>query len=323
MLGPVEEAAANPAIPATSAYAARSGATQCAQIAEARHSLLDFSRIEAGRVQACYEPTDFGVLTGDLASNFRSAIERAAVALEVDCERFHRVEGTPGRTREGSGVGLALVRELVQLHGGSISAESQLGHGTTFRVAVPLGGAHLPAARIKVPRTLSSTAIGARAFVEEALRWIPEQHVSADLAGGGGDSPRAAMADGEQALEAARRKRPDLILSEIMMPRRTGLELLQALRADESLRDVPVILLSARAGEEARLEGLDAGADDSADRAHGIWPGGGSPACAGCGVRCAPGQAGGSAGARAHRRRALERPVGNQLSAPLPICDWQ
>ncbi|HEX8757130.1 MAG TPA: response regulator [Steroidobacteraceae bacterium] len=70
------------------------------------------------------------------------------------------------------------------------------------------------------------------------------------------------VSDGEQALEAARRERPDLILSDIMMPRLDGLELLKALRSDESLRHVPVILLSARAGEEARVEGLDAGADD-------------------------------------------------------------
>jgi len=71
-----------------------------------------------------------------------------------------------------------------------------------------------------------------------------------------------AVADGEEALIAARRERPDLILSDVMMPRLDGLALLKNLRADEALRDVPVILLSARAGEEARLEGLDTGADD-------------------------------------------------------------
>jgi signal transduction histidine kinase/response regulator RpfG family c-di-GMP phosphodiesterase len=364
MLGPIEEAAANPAVPAQMRAQLQVAQRNALRLQKLVNSLLDFSRIEAGRVQACYEPTDFAASTSDLASNFRSAIERAGVALEVDCqtldqpvhldremwekivlnllsnafkftfrgtitvrvrrqdgeavlevcdtgvgipehelsrvfERFHRVEGTPGRTQEGSGIGLALVQELVKLHGGTISAESQLGHGTTFRVAVPLGSAHLPAARIKVPRALSSTAIGARAFVEEALRWIPDADVSADLPVLGGDSPRViadrfaptagarvlvaddnadmraylrdllspayaveAVADGQQALVAARRKRPDLILSDIMMPRLNGLELLQALRADEVLCDVPMILLSARAGEEARLEGLDAGADD-------------------------------------------------------------
>ena len=364
MLGPVEEAAANPAVPAQVRTQLEVAQRNALRLQKLVNSLLDFSRIEAGRVQASYEPTDLAVLTSDLASNFRSAIERSGVALEVDCqtldelvyldremwekivlnllsnafkftfrgtiavrirreaseavlevcdtgvgipehelcrvfERFHRVEGTPGRTQEGSGIGLALVQELVKLHGGAISAESQLGRGTTIRVALPLGHAHLPAARIKVAHTPSSTAIGARAFVEEALRWIPNAGTPAEIPALGGDSPPAtvswfeptagariliaddnadmraylrdllspayaveAVADGEQALEAARRSCPDLILSDIMMPRLGGLGLLQALRADQALRDVPVILLSARAGEEARVEGLDAGADD-------------------------------------------------------------
>lgn len=364
MLGPIEEAVANPAIPAQVRTQLEVAQRNALRLQKLVNSLLDFSRIEAGRVQARYERTDLAAVTSDLASNFRSAVERAGLALEVDCrtleepvyldremwekivlnllsnafkftfegtiavrvrnqdgdavlevcdtgvgipehelsrvfERFHRVEGAPGRTQEGSGIGLAVVQELVKLHGGAITLESQLGSGTTFRVTLPLGSAHLPAARIKVARTLSSTAIGARAFVEEALRWIPDAAVSTDLPILGGGLPRAiadrfeptagarvlvaddnadmraylrdllspayaveTVADGEQALEAARRKRPDLILSDIMMPRLNGLELLQALRADEVLRDVPVILLSARAGEEARLEGLDAGADD-------------------------------------------------------------
>jgi signal transduction histidine kinase len=364
MLGPVEEAAAHPAIPAHVRAQLEVAQRNALRLQKLVNSLLDFSRIEAGRVQASYEPTDFAAVTGDLASNFRSAVERAGLALEVDCrnvgepvyldremwekivlnllsnafkftfegaivvrvrrdneeavlevadtgvgipehelsrvfERFHRVEGTPGRTQEGSGIGLALVQELIKLHGGTICAESQLGRGTTFRVVLPLGSAHLPIDRLKKARATTSTAIGARAFVQEALRWIPDAETSPDLPVLGGDAPRAmadwlertagarvliaddnadmrtylrdllagaysveAVADGAQALEAARRNRPDLILSDIMMPRLNGLELLQALRADERLRDVPVILLSARAGEEARLEGLDAGADD-------------------------------------------------------------
>ena len=71
-----------------------------------------------------------------------------------------------------------------------------------------------------------------------------------------------AVADGQAALEAARRRKPDLVLADMMMPRLNGLGLLSALRRQIELRDVPVILLSARAGEEARVEGLEAGADD-------------------------------------------------------------
>jgi signal transduction histidine kinase/DNA-binding response OmpR family regulator len=364
MLGPVEDAVGNPETPSAVRMQLEVAHRNALRLLKLVNSLLDFSRIEAGRVQASYESTQLAQLTSDLASNFRSAIERAGLKLDVDCralqepvyvdremwekivlnllsnafkftfqggisvrmrregseavlevsdtgvgipdhelprvfERFHRVEGVLGRTQEGSGIGLALVQELVKLHGGTISAVSQLGRGSTFRIGVPLGTSHLAADRIKVPRTLASTAIGARAFVEEALRWIPDaevpsnvQSLSEELAPAVADrlAPAAgarilvaddnadmrgyvrdllaptykveAVVDGEQALEAARREPPDLILTDIMMPRLDGLGLLKALRSDAALHDIPVILLSARAGEEARVEGLDAGADD-------------------------------------------------------------
>jgi signal transduction histidine kinase/DNA-binding response OmpR family regulator len=364
MLGPVEEAAGNAATPPHVRAQLELAHRNALRLLKLVNSLLDFARIEAGRMQASYEPTDLAQLTHDLASTFRSAIERAGLCFTVECEdlaepvyvdremyekvvlnllsnalkftlrggiavrlrressaavlavtdtgvgvpehelprlfeRFHRVEGTMGRTQEGSGIGLALVHELVKLHGGSIEPRSQLARGSTFEVRLPFGAAHLAAEHIKAPRTLSSTAIGARAFVQEALRWIPQSadaraellppvieplsasHRFAKTAGArivladdNADmreyvrdllSPLyriEAVPDGERALQAARHTRPDLILCDIMMPRVDGLAVLKALRADESLREVPVVLLSARAGEEARLEGLDAGADD-------------------------------------------------------------
>jgi PAS domain S-box-containing protein len=366
MLGPIEEAAANPATPLPVRELLEVAHRNSLRLLKLVNSLLDFSRLEAGREQASYEPVDLAALTNDLASTFRSAMERAGLTFIVDCpdvgdpvhvdpemwekivlnllsnafkftlhghvavrlqrcensavlevsdtgagipahelprlfERFHRVEGTQGRTQEGSGIGLALVQELVKLHGGTIQATSRPGIGTTFRVALPLGMAHLPRDRLKGPRSSASTAIGAQTFVQEALRWIPtepgetslklsslaenlispaDQHLigaagsrilladdNADMRAYVRDllSPAyqvEAVADGQLALEAARRERPDLVLSDIMMPRLDGLGLLRALRNDESLRGVPVILLSARAAEEARVEGLDAGADD-------------------------------------------------------------
>jgi signal transduction histidine kinase len=248
-------------------------------------------------------------LSGTIAVRVRS--EDGAAVLEISdtgagipeeemarlFERFHRVEGT--RTQEGSGIGLALVLELVKLHGGKINVASALGKGTTLRI--PLGSAHLPGERVKTARDFAPPTAHAQAYVQEALRWIPEDGsntsttltVFNDLPDSPADMqiPAAmrariiladdnadmrgyvrdllastycveAVADGEEALIAARRERPDLVLSDVMMPRRDGFGLLRSLRADGALKTIPVILLSARAGEESRIGGLQEGADD-------------------------------------------------------------
>jgi signal transduction histidine kinase len=363
MLGPLEAAATHADTPPWVREQLALAQRNSLRLLKLVNSLLDFSRIEAGRVQASFEPTDAAAFTTDLASSFRSAIEAAGLTFRVECdpigeplfldremwekivlnllsnafkftffgeiavslqrdgawvsleiadtgvgipreeiprlfERFYRVETTQGRTQEGSGIGLALVQELVKLHGGRIEAASELGRGSRFGIRLPLGAAHLPPERVKAPRALASAATSALAYVQEALRWIPEgpnapTHLTAlDTAplavAGRGATVEArilvaddnadmraylaqllgaiyrveVVADGEAALAAARRERPDLILSDIMMPRLDGTGLLKALRADESLRSIPLILLSARAGEEARIEGLQSGADE-------------------------------------------------------------
>lgn len=323
------------------------------------NSLLDFSRIEAGRVQASYEATNLASLTSDLASNFRSACERAGIDLIVDCpdleepiyvdpdmwekivlnlvsnafkftfsgsievklrksaetveltvrdtgvgippeelpkvfERFHRVPVSRGRTQEGSGIGLALVRELVKLHGGTVSVKSAPGEGTLFTVSLPRGKDHLPKDRINAARTMTPTSLGAAPFVSEALRWLPPtsgsdrdssavsaQRENADerrfrilLADDNADmrdyvsrllSDRyevVAVADGQAAWNAIQERVPDLVLSDVMMPVLDGFELLRRIRANPATQEIPVVLLSARAGEEARIEGLEATADD-------------------------------------------------------------
>jgi PAS domain S-box-containing protein len=313
------------------------------------NTLLDFARIEAGRTQASYQPTDLCALTIDLASNFRSACERAGLRFVVDCaplsepiyvdremwekivlnllsnalkftfegeiavrirdagagvemavsdtgigippdelprmfERFHRVENARGRSHEGSGIGLALVSELVKLHGGSISVHSALGTGTIFSIRIPKGTAHLPADRLRVSTAPpESTTARAHAYVTEALEWLPAAPQPAVsrrdlptvlLADDNADLREYArrllaeqydvqvVADGQSALEAAQALRPDLIVSDVMMPRLDGFGLIRAVRADPELRAIPIILLSARAGEESRIEGLDRGADD-------------------------------------------------------------
>ena len=206
------------------------------------------------------------------------------------------MEGARGRTDEGTGIGLALVQELVKLHGGTIDVESALGKGSLFRVLIPFGSAHLPPDRVGVGRE-SATAAKAHSYIEEALRWLPEDVEAApmlpDLPPGiAGDSPSSAvkpavvLADdnadlrdylkrllapgyrvhafpnGAAALAWARENTPDLVLADVMMPELDGFGLLNALRADSRTTAVPVILLSARAGEEAKVEGLGAGADD-------------------------------------------------------------
>src|SRR5262245_27007889 len=330
------------------------------------NTLLDFSRLEAGRMQAVYRPTDLAALTSDIASMFRSAMNGAGLRFSVECqpiadavfvdrgmwekivlnlvsnafkftfegevaislkpvngvvelqtrdtgvgipddqrakvfERFHRIERTSARTHEGTGIGLALVQELVKLHGGSVEVNSTVGVGSTFTVTIPRGKEHLPAKPVHAEPSPASSDIRAEAYVEEALRWVPDaSNAPVDVPtlvtlSSVGSSHEAvlgserelivvaddnadmreylirllgdryevhAVADGRQALDAARQRRPALVLSDVMMPELDGFGLLRAIREDSALCSTPVILVSARAGEESRVEGLQADADD-------------------------------------------------------------
>lgn len=327
------------------------------------NTLLDFSRIEAGRLQASYAPTDLAIFTNDLASVFRSGIEQAGLRLVVDCpplpqlvyvdremwekilinllsnalkftfsgeitvslrcsgevaslsvrdtgigiaehhfprlfERFYRVEGARGRTHEGSGIGLSLVSELVKLHGGNITVSSVLDVGSVFTVTVRLGTSHLPANKLVALDTVTPATLNETSYLAESLHWLPNERSflrSAEL-----DWPEEAtksqvspvhrariliaednadmreyllsllderyavemVANGEEAINAIERKLPDLVIADVMMPCLDGFGLLRFVRARPGGAKLPVILLSARAGEEARIEGLNAGADD-------------------------------------------------------------
>ncbi|MES2525617.1 MAG: ATP-binding protein [Bdellovibrionota bacterium] len=198
--------------------------------------------------------------------------------------RFHRVQGSHGRSHEGTGIGLALVSELVNLHGGNVNVESEPGKGSTFSVSIPKGFSHLPSEKIDhkiIPH--SESHLRSQTYIEDALQNTEsdtETYTDAYnkptvlLADDNQDMREyiqrlltdkyhvVACSDGKKALDEIRRKKPDLLLSDIMMPVMDGIELLQEIRNDHSLKTIPVILLSARAGEELKASGLDLGADD-------------------------------------------------------------
>ncbi|OZJ05802.1 hypothetical protein BZG36_00873 [Bifiguratus adelaidae] len=349
------------------------------------NSILDFSRVEAGRMTTRLYETDLGALTADLASVFRSAIEKGGVHFEVDCEedgrkvwidrdmwekvvfnlignafkftlsgtitvsvhpsadktavvfsvsdtgagipshelsrvfeRFHRIEGQRGRSHEGTGIGLALTMELVKLLGGTLEVESEFARAalnsfSTFTVTLPYGTTHHNPAFLQGKEVDPNDDVVAKrawtygsAMVDEARLWLSSDTESSYRGLQPSDSASSAenisltsgsipmtskgcrilladdnpdmqryiktvlsrwwnvtvVPDGRAALEQAMREPPDLIVTDVMMPILDGLSLLKVLRSQPETNFIPIILLSARAGEAARVDGLQAGADD-------------------------------------------------------------
>jgi signal transduction histidine kinase len=327
------------------------------------NDLLDFSRVEAGRLRSTFEPTDLPTLTAGLAGGFQSLLDSAGLRLLVDCppmahpilvdraqwekvvlnllsnafkftlggtiavglhardgqidlsvsdtgtgipadelpkifERFHRVEGAEGRSFEGTGIGLALVKEIARQHAGAVRVDSALGKGSTFVVTIPMRGGvpgeDGPPVAGGVPDegrlstylseasgwgaagSLSGGAVVERERIPTSAGPAVEGALPARiLVADDNADMRAylvrllddrwrtdAVVDGQAALEAIRRDPPDLVLSDVMMPRLDGVALLKALRADPKTSTIPVVLLSARVGEEAVVAGMETGADD-------------------------------------------------------------
>lgn len=360
MLGPLEETLSDSALPAASRGELEVAHRNSLRLLRLVNTLLDFSRVEAGRAQATFAPVDLAGLTADLASTFRSVVERGGLAYEVDCpplpgpvhvdrdmwekvvlnllsnafkftfvggidvrmeavagaarltvadtgvgippealphvfERFHRIDGGRSRSHEGSGIGLALVHELVGMHGGTVEVHSTVDAGTVFTVTIPTGTSHLPRERLVEAAPGSSGGGTAQAYVEEALRWLPDKpgptnavplHGARGAVTAEGGRARIVLADdnadmrayverllgqdhevvpvtdGAAALAVLQAGTADLLLTDVMMPVLDGIGLTRAVRADPALRTLPVIMLSARAGSEAGVEGLEAGADD-------------------------------------------------------------
>ncbi len=364
MLGPLEDLLSHSSLTPDIKAPIESTHRNALRLLKLVNNLLDYSRVEAGRAQAAYQQIDLAELTADLASSFRSIIEKAGMQLDVQVqpiehatfvdrqmwekivlnllsnafkytlkgnitvllkqegkhailqvhdtgvgipqtelphmfERFHRVENTAGRTHEGTGIGLSLVHELVQLHGGDISVESTEGVGSTFTVTIPVGKAHLPQEHVlNMARETDSAALKG-AFIQEAFSLLQDgakiQHgdnakVTGDITAHQDFSitkeTRILIVDdnadmraylsrllepyfsittavnGADALQKIYDEHPDLVLSDIMMPVMDGKAMLENIRRSTDNMRLPVIFLSARAGEEARIDGLEAGADD-------------------------------------------------------------
>ncbi|MEU8183132.1 SpoIIE family protein phosphatase [Micromonospora sp. NPDC049044] len=354
VLGPLEDMLADPALSAADTDRLTMMHRNALRLLKLVNTVLDFSRLESGRLTARYQPTDLASYTTRLASTFRSATERAGLRLVVDCpplpapvfvdrdmwekivlnlvsnavkftfdgeirvrvravdgvaqltvtdtgigilpdelphvfERFHRVPGVRARTHEGTGIGLALVRELVEMHGGTVGVTSQLDEGSTFTVSVPFGTAHLPVDRVAAfdPRPPDEPQ-QARLYVAETALWTGVAPTPGfdDRPTAGAPAGRILVvddnvdlrehvtrllspiwevvtaSDGLDALPLARDGGFDLVLSDVMMPRLDGFGLVSALRADPRTRHVPIVLLSARAGSAEAVAGLSAGADD-------------------------------------------------------------
>ncbi|HEX8059778.1 MAG TPA: response regulator [Cyclobacteriaceae bacterium] len=318
-------------------------------------ALLDFSRIEAGKLEAFYQPADFSQITTELAGNFRSAIEKGGLKYVVKTEhisepiylnreiwekivfnllsnafkftqkgkieviiretnknaelkvkdtgagiatknidrifdRFTRIEGTIARTQEGTGIGLALVRELVSAQGGSVKVKSVEGVGSEFIVSIPKGKAHFAKHQVLEGRERKLGQDLKDSFVEETLGWLPEDvkatrrnlkqyqkegvsrvlvvEDNADMRDylstvlSEDDHKIVAFEDGQKVIKFLQEGgQADLILADVMMPLMDGFELVKKLKSNPEFAAIPVILLTAKATGKAKIEGLRIGAD--------------------------------------------------------------
>ncbi|MFP5277818.1 MAG: ATP-binding protein [Acidobacteriota bacterium] len=362
--GPLEDLASSPSLSEADRERINLAQRNVIRLQRLVNNLLDFSRIEAGRVTAAFERVDISLLTAELASGFQSTFDKAGLALRIKTqplsqpvyvdrdmwekivlnlisnafkftfsgsvtveiaekvdtvelrvedtgvgippselpkvfERFYRMEGARGRSYEGTGIGLALVQELVKIHGGAIGVASTPGKGTQFTVSLRKGMQHLDPEKIREAGTRAPVSPRLDGFVLEALRWIddPAEPGSAAIAVADAGLRGTVSAlpekrhhvlvvddnadmrhylarllerffhvdtarDGEDALRRIHSARPDLVLADAMMPVMDGYALLDKIRSTPEIASLPIIMVSARAGAEMEIEGRQAGADD-------------------------------------------------------------
>ncbi len=233
------------------------------------------------------------VATGVADSAFRLTVTDTGVGIKADqlphiFDRFRQADGSESREYAGSGIGLALVKEIAKVHGGDVQAFSQFGRGTSLVITIPFGREHLSPSSIVDIEQESADSIVAPTIVREgatdtegagalnavtAAQFAPNKPTIVYAE----DNPdlRRHMhdllaeefnlflaVDGKDGFEAAMQYEPDLIITDQMMPNVGGRGFLKAVREDPKLAHTPVIFLTARVGTEARIESLDSGADD-------------------------------------------------------------
>lgn len=216
---------------------------------------------DAGRLRLRVADTGCGIAAGEIPKLF---------------QRFRQVEGSSTRRFEGTGLGLALVREFARLLGGDVSVESEAGRGTVFTVDV------------EAPAAFDADNEEENAVCRPMIEQYPAPAAPADIRNNGGPDGRLKVliaedndelrnyiaellaedydlrpaCDGEEALEAARTWSPDLVLSDVMMPGRDGISLCRELKKGEDTGDIPVVLLTALTHRDSLLKGWEAGADE-------------------------------------------------------------
>lgn len=325
------------------------------------NQLLDLQRLDAGRMQASFRPTDLVEFVNQIVEAFRLYCEKKGISVYSDLtpcqsvyvdlekfdkvlynllsnamkftptngsitvklepagdhvriqvidtgigirkeqiphlfERFRQAEGSVNRSYEGTGLGLALVKELVELHGGQISVESVYGSGTTFTIWLQTGTAHLPGEQVlEVPTEVqASRAAVELADLEVELESLADemQFATEQVAHNeqNGSAPHPAnpilvvddnpdlrgyvsrvlqqagyyvfsARNGQEGFNIVKERRPHLIVTDLMMPIVSGLDMIRMIRAEEELKGIPIVLLTAKADEASRIEGTEKGAD--------------------------------------------------------------
>jgi adenylate cyclase len=321
------------------------------------NQLLDLQRLDAGRMQPKFHPTDLVEFVSQIVESFRPYCERKGLILVTNLdpcppvyldlekfdkvlynllsnamkftpagksitvnlkaaqqhcllqvmdtgigiradevphlfERFRQAEGSTNRSYEGTGLGLALVKELVELHGGDVSVDSVYGSGTTFTLTLKTGANHLPTDQIvdgqaEVQSNRAAIELAdlemelqdSADAVDEALPVDLEavKHSAQAKVLVVDDNPdlRAYVSgilrqqgylvwtarNGAEGFAQAQLLRPSLIVTDLMMPKVSGLEMIRMIRAQDDLKGTPVVLLTAKADEDTRIEGVERGAD--------------------------------------------------------------